>query len=151
MTLCVYLPLRNFAELTGTLKWLSEFEAFGLTPPVTLVLLAFQGWEFRDNFLFGLGLKDFLRCCYHAAGGVTCWAVAATVLWFLTLRRFQALTIRIQESGGRNQEPGVRRQGSGVRSQESGVRSQEPEVRIRDQRSAGQTHRPATKPLLPDS
>jgi ABC-type transport system involved in multi-copper enzyme maturation permease subunit len=119
MMMCFYVPLQSLAGIDEGLRWLPEFEAFGLTPPVSLALLAVQGWELEDHFL--LSARDFLRWCELALVGVACWAAATTALWFATVHRFRVLT-------GRNQGPGFRSQESGVRDEALAIERRGPTV-----------------------
>jgi hypothetical protein len=119
MMMCFYVPLQSLAGIDEGLRWLPEFEAFGLTPPVSLALLAVQGWELEDHFL--LSASDFRRWCELALVGVACWAAATMGLWFATVHRFRVLT-------GRTQGPSVRGQESGVREVALAIESRGPTV-----------------------
>jgi hypothetical protein len=84
-----------------------EFQAFGLTPPVTLGLLTFQGQEFTEAW----GGRDWWGesiCC--SLLGLTVWGVGAAVLWSAARRRFSDLygrTPRVRpHTPGRITRPG---------------------------------------------
>jgi ABC-type transport system involved in multi-copper enzyme maturation permease subunit len=99
MTMCFYVPVQSLgvdAELGQELRWIPEFEAFGLTPPLTLALFAFQGWEMNDNFF--ISGKDFLRWGTHALAGLAFWATATLALWVAALRRFREAMGRARRS-----------------------------------------------------
>jgi hypothetical protein len=95
MTMCFYVPLQSLDVEAGSgegLRWIPEFQAFGLTPPIALALFAFQGWEMNDNFF--LSGKDFLRWGRHALGGLAFWSVAGVGLWVAAVRSFREMTGR---------------------------------------------------------
>lgn len=67
------------------------FQGFGLTPPATLALLAFQGEEFEtDRYI----RKEYLEWMACAVVGVACYALATPILWAAVSRRFREITGR---------------------------------------------------------
>src|SRR5205823_4941337 len=94
MTMCVYVPLKSLAPaFEEEFRWLPEFEAFGLTPPLTLTLFAFQGWEFEDSF--SIRASDVNRWYVFGLGGIACWAVATALLWVAASRRLRVVAGRV--------------------------------------------------------
>jgi ABC-type transport system involved in multi-copper enzyme maturation permease subunit len=73
-------------------RWMVGFEAFGMTPPVTLGLLAFRPEDFEaingpDSNLF----VEWLIC---AAAGLVVWPLIGSGLWSAAGERFRQLTNR---------------------------------------------------------
>jgi len=76
-------------------RWLDKlvetaalYQTFGQTPPVTLGMLAFQSWEFRDlgSDVFGLPVSSLM--IFFAFLGVALCGLEAAIWWDLALRRF---------------------------------------------------------------
>jgi ABC-type Na+ efflux pump permease subunit len=68
----------------------AEFQSFGLTPPVTLVWLAFHGEEFRE-----MGNREEpLKFMAFSFFGLIFWSAASLGLWFLTCARFRTISGR---------------------------------------------------------
>jgi ABC-type transport system involved in multi-copper enzyme maturation permease subunit len=76
-------------EVSGELRWIHDFEWYGLTPPVTLNTLAF----YPGDFLPGSHLN--WRVVFSALGGVLVYALLAAALWGLLLKRFGPVTGRM--------------------------------------------------------
>ena len=77
-----------FTPSTEKLKSAMIIHGIGLTPPITLGLLAFQGKEFE------YGSKDTFELLAIAMMGLAFWAGVATLLWILTSHRFRNLAHR---------------------------------------------------------
>jgi ABC-type transport system involved in multi-copper enzyme maturation permease subunit len=81
------------------LEWVEEFQFYGLTPPVTLGLLAFRGVDFHyDAQLMRGPPPPFLltgQMVAYAVIGVACYALAALALWGPLLARFGPATGRL--------------------------------------------------------
>src|SRR5262249_38352188 len=76
-------------------EWVLYFQTFGLTPPATLGLLAFHGWEFHaggGHLGPGGAMSGMLVC---ALLGVLVYGFAASVLWLETSRRFRVMSGRV--------------------------------------------------------
>jgi hypothetical protein len=73
------------------LEWVSKFEAFGLTPPVTLGFLAFTGDEFEYHSWRRNEELEFLAC---AIIGLLLYAGVTAFLWGGVSIRFRQLTGR---------------------------------------------------------
>jgi ABC-type transport system involved in multi-copper enzyme maturation permease subunit len=69
----------------------AQFQAFGLTPPVTLGWLAFQGEEFRE---MGNRNEPIMFIAFSLFGLVI-WSAAALGLWGGTCARFRAISGRM--------------------------------------------------------
>jgi ABC-type transport system involved in multi-copper enzyme maturation permease subunit len=79
--------------LGGTGEWMAhvaEFQAFGLTPPVTLGWLAFRGGEFG----YPGGWSYARAFTLMAVVGLGLWAVGTAILWGLTSKRLREVTRR---------------------------------------------------------
>jgi ABC-type transport system involved in multi-copper enzyme maturation permease subunit len=81
-------------------KWIGLFEAFGLTPPLTLGLLTFQGWEFDGSELLQTEIGGMMLC---AVIGVALYAVAERVLWSEAVLRFSVTSGRSDRLPQRSQ------------------------------------------------
>jgi len=68
-----------------------QFQSFGLTPPISLAWLAFQGQEFHENF----GREEPYKFTAFALFGLMIWGAAALGLWGATCARFRAITGRM--------------------------------------------------------
>jgi ABC-type transport system involved in multi-copper enzyme maturation permease subunit len=94
------LPLAYVADSQmvegGVFEWVSLFQAYGLTPPFTLGLLTFQGWEF-ENGLFLPGLITFVKMLLSAVIGIALYAGGAYVLWRIASRRFRETSGRVPQ------------------------------------------------------
>jgi ABC-type transport system involved in multi-copper enzyme maturation permease subunit len=70
---------------------IAQFQLFGLTPPLALGMLAFQGEEFRE-----MGNHDEpIRFVAYALFGLVIWGAAALGLWGATCARFRAISGRM--------------------------------------------------------
>jgi ABC-type transport system involved in multi-copper enzyme maturation permease subunit len=78
-------PDRVLMELV---EWAWKFEAFALTPPVTIGFLAFHGREFEH------GSSEMLECLACAVVGLMGWLAAAVGLGALTSARLRQVTGR---------------------------------------------------------
>lgn len=67
----------------------AQFQLFGLTPPVSLVWLAFQGAEFHE-----ISREEPYKFTAFALFGLVFWAAAALGLWTATCARFRAISGR---------------------------------------------------------
>jgi ABC-type transport system involved in multi-copper enzyme maturation permease subunit len=74
-------------------RWIVGFEAFGMTPPLTLGLLAFRVEDF--DILNGPGdirlMVEWLIC---AAAGLVMWPLIGSAIWSAAGERFRQLTNR---------------------------------------------------------
>ena len=69
----------------------AQFQAFGLTPPVALGWLAFQGEEFRE-----MGNRNEpIKFLAFSLFGLVIWGAAALGLWGATCARFRAISGRM--------------------------------------------------------
>lgn len=85
-------------------EYVAMFQAFGLTPPITLGFLAFHGEEFENtNYR---GENPGMMMLTFAIIGLFLYAVGTAVLWMLTSSRFRELTGRApQRPPGRSARP----------------------------------------------
>jgi len=69
---------------------IAQFQTFGLTPPVTMAWLAFQGIEFQE-----MGSREEpWKFMAYSFFGLIFWAAAALGLWTITCARFRAISGR---------------------------------------------------------
>lgn len=73
----------------GFIEHLLMFQAFSLTPPITLGALAFHGSEFESI------RSELVEMVLWSLFGMAGWAVAALVLWSVTSTRLRELTGRL--------------------------------------------------------
>lgn len=92
--LCCYMPLAWSAPRGGgdAFKELVQFHACGLTPPVTLGLLAFNGAEFSNTH----DRNDFIRFTIYAVIGLSGWVVLALIVYVAAQERFRILSRRFR-------------------------------------------------------
>jgi len=67
----------------------AQFQMFGLTPPFSMGMLAFQGYEFQE-----IHQEEPYKFLAFALFGLVFWSGAALVLWTGTCARFRALSGR---------------------------------------------------------
>jgi ABC-type Na+ efflux pump permease subunit len=67
----------------------AQFQMFGLTPPFSMGMLAFQGYEFQE-----IHQEEPYKFLAFALFGLVFWSGAALVLWTATCARFRALSGR---------------------------------------------------------
>jgi ABC-type Na+ efflux pump permease subunit len=114
-------PGRGFEDI-------AQFQSFGLTPPITMGMLAFQGFEFQDS-----PREEPFKFMAFSLFGLVLWAAASLGLWAGTCARFRILSgrapIRRRAAPPRRAITVLQRQPaadeSEVRGRESGVRDQE--------------------------
>jgi ABC-type transport system involved in multi-copper enzyme maturation permease subunit len=71
------------------LEELAQFQLFGLTPPFSMGMLEFQGYEFQE-----IHQEEPYKFLAFALFGLVFWSGAALVLWTATCARFRALSGR---------------------------------------------------------
>ena len=67
----------------------AQFQLFALTPPISMGMLEFQGYEFHDT-----PQEEPYKFLAFALFGLVFWSGAALVLWTATCARFRALSGR---------------------------------------------------------
>jgi ABC-type transport system involved in multi-copper enzyme maturation permease subunit len=77
------------------LEWVGDFNLYGLTPPVTLGVLAFRGSELVYGQNASPEAVVMPGMIYSAISGVACYGLAAVGLWQTLLRRFGPVTGRM--------------------------------------------------------
>lgn len=68
---------------------IAQFQLFGLTPPVSLGMLAFQGFEFHET-----PREEPFKFLAFSLFGLVFWAAAALGLWAATCARFRTISGR---------------------------------------------------------
>ncbi len=86
----LWIPLLLIGHVGRDFDFLWKFELWGLTPPVPLWLLAFQGREFETDWR----MADGVEFAIYAGVGLFFWAGAALALWFIASNRFRHMTGR---------------------------------------------------------
>jgi ABC-type transport system involved in multi-copper enzyme maturation permease subunit len=89
-TMCCYMPIAMMSVRERDIEYVMQFQAFGMTPPVTLGFLAIHGDEF-DHYGSRENPFIFLLFCLIGLFG---WGVATAVLWAPTSERFRRQTGR---------------------------------------------------------
>ena len=110
---------------------IAQFQSFGLTPPITMGWLAFQGYEFRDT-----PREEPFKFMAFSLFGLVLWSAAALGLWAVTCARFRAISGRAprlrRSAPPQRAIPVLKRQPladeAGDMNQESEGRSQESKV-----------------------
>jgi ABC-type transport system involved in multi-copper enzyme maturation permease subunit len=75
-------------------EWMSLFQQYGLTPPLTWSALTFQMEDLRRDAMIGTrGVSKSLGMLLSALVGICCYGVAASILWKLASARFRVLGI----------------------------------------------------------
>jgi ABC-type transport system involved in multi-copper enzyme maturation permease subunit len=74
-------------------RWIIGFETFGITPPLTLGLLAFRPEDF-DSLNGPLDVNLFVEWLFCAAAGLVMWGLIGSALWSAASERFRQLTNR---------------------------------------------------------
>jgi ABC-type transport system involved in multi-copper enzyme maturation permease subunit len=90
--LCFYLPLSVSRILPPReVEYIASFEAFGLTPPLSIGWLAMREGEQESQRPTAQASKRFTR---YAVAGILIWAVGAGVVFGRANRRFRIVTYR---------------------------------------------------------
>ncbi len=89
--LCCFGLLFNVGPGRGIADEMAKFMSVGMTPPVTLGVLAFTNDQIR------LGQEDFQMLSF-ALIGLVVWALATASLWAVTSARFRAVTGRVNST-----------------------------------------------------
>ena len=70
--------------------WVANFQVYGLTPPMTLHMLSFQGSELQQPVYLGYrSMSPQWERFFCAIVGIVCWGVASIVIGRLASRRFR--------------------------------------------------------------
>lgn len=84
----------NRTNNTDAFEWLGNFQLYGLTPPATLGLLAFHGWEFDATYQYRPRHNQIYYYMLCTGIGVTLYAFLTFALANRLRERFQSLTGR---------------------------------------------------------
>jgi hypothetical protein len=93
LTSACLMPLPLFGGGSPAFKWMSQFHTFGLTPPVTMGLLAFSDYEFS-----WIGRNYFGERLACAVIGLGLYVGATALVWRLAIDRFRVMTRRLRLS-----------------------------------------------------